>query len=95
MFNPFDFMLEGGGGGGEGRRLNMCRSIGSSDAAAAAFADRIPKRRMIAAAAISQATAPLSAFVVEAAAEAASADCERRLYNKLLGISTERRRRHR
>ena len=87
-------MLEGGGG--EGRRLNMCRSIGSSDAAAA-FADRIPKRRMIAAAAISQATAPLSAFVVEAAAaaEAASADCERRLYNKLLGISTERRRRHR
>ena len=88
MFNPFDFMLEGGGE--EGRRLNMCRSIGSSDAAAA-FADRIPKRRMIAAAAISQATAPLSAFIVEAA----SADCERRLYNKLLGISTERRRRHR
>ena len=94
MFYPFDFLLEGGGE--EGRRLNMCRSIGSSDAAAAAFADRIPKRRMIAAAAISQATAPTeSAFIVEAAAEAASADCERRLYNKLLGISTERRRRHR
>ena len=66
--------------------------IRSAAAANAAFADRIPKRRMIAAAAISQATTTEGALVeAMAEAEAASADCERRLYNKLLGISTERR----
>ena len=43
---------------------------------------------MIAAAAISQATTTTEGALAEAAA---SADCERRLYNKLLGISTERR----